>query len=199
MKKTSPRKAPSQKRSQQMVDDILEASIRVLEKHGGRSFTTIRVAEAAGISVGSLYQYFPNKEALLYQLQEMEWVQTWTMMGGILKDKTLGPQDRLRKLVEEFFRTEYEEANLRRALGETGCDFEGTEFFEEHIKAGKREILKLIREINPKISSPEFHVDLLITTITAIGEDISLRTDKKELKVWAENVSAMLLGVLVSR
>ena len=52
-----------------MVDNILEASIRVLKHHPYQQFTTNRVAEAAGISIGSLYQYFPNKQSILLELE----------------------------------------------------------------------------------------------------------------------------------
>ena len=63
------RKEPKQaSRSRQMRDDILTASIRVLRKGRFPRFTTWRVAEAAGISVGSLYQYFPNKHALVFAI-----------------------------------------------------------------------------------------------------------------------------------
>lgn len=60
-----PRKAPSQSRSQRMVDDLLEATARVLVKDGWEKASTNRIAKAAGVSVGSVYQYFPNKEALV--------------------------------------------------------------------------------------------------------------------------------------
>ncbi|WP_394825245.1 TetR/AcrR family transcriptional regulator [Pendulispora albinea] len=63
-----PRKKPSQARSQATVDAILEATVRVLTKVGYDRASTNRVAAAAGVSVGSLYQYFPNKEALLVAL-----------------------------------------------------------------------------------------------------------------------------------
>ena len=77
----SPRKAPQQARSSQMVADILEAALRVLAREGAARFTTVRVAEEAGVSVGSLYQYFPNKEALLYRLQTDEWQSTGSLLG----------------------------------------------------------------------------------------------------------------------
>ena len=60
MKTALLRKKPKQTRSKLMVDNILEASIRVLKQYPYQQFTTNRVAEAAGISIGSLYQYFPN-------------------------------------------------------------------------------------------------------------------------------------------
>ncbi|MES2055969.1 MAG: helix-turn-helix domain-containing protein, partial [Pseudomonadota bacterium] len=57
----SSRKQPKQARSTDLVAAILEAAVQVLAKEGAQRFTTVRVAEKAGVSVGSLYQYFPNK------------------------------------------------------------------------------------------------------------------------------------------
>jgi AcrR family transcriptional regulator len=64
----NPRKRPEQDRSRATVEVIVDAAARVLVKHGYGAFTTNRVAETAGVSIGSLYQYFPNKEALLSEL-----------------------------------------------------------------------------------------------------------------------------------
>ena len=61
----NPRKSPVQARSAASVDAILEATIQVLLKAGKGRLTTTRVASRAGVSVGTLYQYFPNKSALL--------------------------------------------------------------------------------------------------------------------------------------
>ena len=60
-----PRKAPKQARSLETVKVIIEAAARILEQHGHDGFSTNTVAERAGVSVGSLYQYFPGKEALI--------------------------------------------------------------------------------------------------------------------------------------
>lgn len=68
----SPRKQPKQNRSAFMVETILQAATRVLSKESLAGFNTNRVAEVAGISVGSLYQYFPNKSALVAALLERE-------------------------------------------------------------------------------------------------------------------------------
>lgn len=64
----SPRKSPVQARSEQTVEAIVAAATRVLIKDGAPGFTTNKVAERAGVSIGSLYQYFPNKEAILAEL-----------------------------------------------------------------------------------------------------------------------------------
>lgn len=60
-----PRKQPVQSRSAATVEALYEASIQILLELGYRRLTTTRVAERAGVSVGSLYQYFPNREALI--------------------------------------------------------------------------------------------------------------------------------------
>jgi AcrR family transcriptional regulator len=62
---TNPRKVASQERSRSTVDALLEATARVLTKEGYDRASTNRIAEVAGVSIGSLYQYFPSKEALV--------------------------------------------------------------------------------------------------------------------------------------
>jgi AcrR family transcriptional regulator len=63
-----PRKSPRQARSTATVDAILEAAARILERDGPARLNTNAVAERAGVSVGSLYQYFPNKDAIVSAL-----------------------------------------------------------------------------------------------------------------------------------
>lgn len=64
----NPRKLPTQERSKQLVDSLLSATANVLVQRGYEGLTTNRVADEAGVSVGSLYQYFPNKESLVEAL-----------------------------------------------------------------------------------------------------------------------------------
>src|SRR5262250_3209857 len=66
--KLKPRKMPGQARSQETVSVILEASARILESDGLHGFNTNAIAAKAGISVGSLYQYFPNKDSIVLAL-----------------------------------------------------------------------------------------------------------------------------------
>jgi AcrR family transcriptional regulator len=66
------RKRPSQARSRETVAAILEAAARVFEAHGYAAGTTNRIAARAGVSIGSLYEYFPNKDAIVVALAERE-------------------------------------------------------------------------------------------------------------------------------
>jgi len=68
--RTAPRKKPAQKRSRATVDAIVDATARVLVRDGYDALSTNRVATEAGVSVGSLYQYFPGKEALVAAVME---------------------------------------------------------------------------------------------------------------------------------
>jgi AcrR family transcriptional regulator len=68
--RTAPRKAPTQQRSRATVDAIVDATARVLVRDGYDALSTNRVAQEAGVSVGSLYQYFPGKEALVAAVME---------------------------------------------------------------------------------------------------------------------------------
>lgn len=67
-----PRKQPKQARSLMLVNAIQEACLKILEREGADKLTTQRIADVAGINIASLYQYFPNKEAVLSNLYEQE-------------------------------------------------------------------------------------------------------------------------------
>ncbi|MDP2273681.1 MAG: TetR/AcrR family transcriptional regulator [Archangium sp.] len=69
-RRASPRKKPQQRRSRAMVEVLVEATTRVLLKDGYEACTTNRVAEVAGVSIGSVYQYFPDKESLVLAVME---------------------------------------------------------------------------------------------------------------------------------
>ena len=79
-----PRKAPRQARSQAMVEAILEATARVLAERGYAGTNTNVVAERAGVSVGSVYQYFPNKDSLVTALHERHGGQMYAAIAAVL-------------------------------------------------------------------------------------------------------------------
>jgi len=106
MKSDQLRKKPQQVRSKLMVENILEASIRVLQNFPHEKFTTNRVAEAAGISVGSLYQYYPNKRALLMELEIRAVNEMIENVEQMLFDTSRPSEERLYRAIEYFFVTE---------------------------------------------------------------------------------------------
>lgn len=83
---TTPRKSATQKRSQAMVETLLDATARVLTREGYDRASTNRIAATAGVSVGSLYQYFPNKEALVAALVARHNRQMLELLRDALKE-----------------------------------------------------------------------------------------------------------------
>src|SRR4051812_4745362 len=69
---TSLRKFPKQRRSEELVDSVLEAATRILNSVGLGTVSTNKIAERAGVSIGSLYQYFPGKDAIFARLIERQ-------------------------------------------------------------------------------------------------------------------------------
>jgi AcrR family transcriptional regulator len=96
-----PRKIPSQARSRRMVDTILEAAADVLAERGYAGTSTNLVAERAGVSVGSVYQYFPNKDSLVHALHERHAGQMFQVIEAVLGT---GPRVTLRSQIEAIVR-----------------------------------------------------------------------------------------------
>jgi len=113
----SPRKAPRQSRSQATVTAILDATARILIERGFTAASTNAVAERAGVSVGSLYQYFPNKEALIAALHARHGEQMMDVIQRALTkamDATL--DDALAGLIEATVEAHRVDAELHRVL-----------------------------------------------------------------------------------
>jgi AcrR family transcriptional regulator len=80
------RNQPQQPRSRATVSVILDAAIRVLDREGLEALTTSRVAEVAGVSVGTLYQYFAHRDAIIDALQDRELERAGQMLERVLKN-----------------------------------------------------------------------------------------------------------------
>jgi len=178
----SSRKQPQQARSTELVAAILQAAVQVLAKEGAARFTTARVAEKAGVSVGSLYQYFPNKAAILFRLQSDEWLQTTQMLQRILQNQDAPPLERLRTLVHAFIRSECEEAQMRGALSDAAPLYRDAPEAHEVRATGKRTFEAFMVELLPEASEPSRvqACDLILATLSSVGKDFSLtpRTDE---------------------
>ncbi len=190
----SSRKQPQQARSTELVAAILEAAIQVLAKEGAPRFTTARVAEKAGVSVGSVYQYFPNKAAILFRLQSDEWQQTTQLLRSILEQTDLPPLQRLRTLVHAFIHSECEEAQMRVALNDAAPLYRDAPEAVEVRAAGQRAFEAFMLELLPEVSEQTraLACDLILTTLSSVGKDFSgsPRT-ASEIEAYAEGMADM--------
>ncbi len=113
----SPRKRPKQQRSQQTVAAILEATARILVDDGFKKLNTNRVAEIAGVSIGSLYQYFPNKEALVLALAEQHLAKQIEVLGGLSMElRKLSLSDAVRRVIKTVIEATMIDVELHRAF-----------------------------------------------------------------------------------
>ncbi|MCE9580577.1 MAG: TetR/AcrR family transcriptional regulator [Deltaproteobacteria bacterium] len=114
-----PRKRPQQERSRQTVDVILTAAERILSREGLAAVTTARVAEVAGISVGSLYQYYPNKESIFGALLERSIDRYYQVAVAALEaTRSLALDVALRRIIEGLVAYFREAPRLHGALHE---------------------------------------------------------------------------------
>ena len=113
----SPRKQPRQARSRATVDAILTATARVLVERGYDKASTNAIAERAGVSIGSLYQYFPNKEALVAALTEQHMADNAAALMteiAALRERPL--EATVRRIVKVLLRLHASDPELQRVL-----------------------------------------------------------------------------------
>jgi AcrR family transcriptional regulator len=145
------RKAPTQARSRETVSIILEASARILESRGLQGFNTNAIAARAGVSIGSLYQYFPNRDAIVLALiRRFEDAMQDAVLKAVRGGRGQELKPRLRLLVRALVRVHYGRPRLNRVL----------EAEEERIgrEAGKpafdRSVLQLLQDHRHEVAVP---------------------------------------------
>jgi AcrR family transcriptional regulator len=197
----SSRKRPKQARSTDLVAAILEAAAQVLAKEGAPRFTTARVAERAGVSVGSIYQYFPNKAAILFRLQSDEWRRTSDLLHAILEDASRPPLERLRAVVNAFVRSECDEAAMRVALNDAAPLYRDAPEAREARASGGRTMQAFMREALPETSESTraLAADLITTTLSKVGKHFSESPrSPTEIETYAQAMAAMFCAYLES-
>jgi AcrR family transcriptional regulator len=166
--RTAPRKKPRQERSEATVDAILEATARVLCTTGYDRASTNRIALAAGVSIGSLYQYFPSKEALVAALAERHMAKMTSLVRAKLAELADAPiAVGVRAMIQAMFDAHAVEPALHKVL------------IEQVPRIGRLENLRTV----------ESEVEELVLTL--------LKTRKSELRRGALETMALLLITVV--
>ena len=110
----SMKKQPRQARARFTVDAILEGAAHILASHGWAGFTTNAVAEAAGVSIGSLYQYFPNKMAIVDSILQRHFDEILAVLRSAVDDDLAAPC--VEKLVSGMIAAHSEHSSLHHVL-----------------------------------------------------------------------------------
>jgi AcrR family transcriptional regulator len=153
-KRLGPRKEPAQNRSRETVEAILEAAAHVFSQRGYASGTTNHIASRAGVSIGSLYQYFPNKDSILIKLLERHIREGQALMEKTLTAAREGTHEvdpMLRALVDGMVLLHKQNPRLHRVL------------FEEAPRP--QALVRLLREVEESTAQ---QVEALLETIPGI-------------------------------
>jgi AcrR family transcriptional regulator len=200
---TKPRKNASQDRSRATVDALVEATARILVKEGYDKASTNRIAEAAGVSVGSLYQYFPSKEALVVAVIDRHNQHTMQLVRSALSKVVGQPLERvIREMVAVAIQAHRINPKLHRVLTEqiprTGQ--------LENVEAFNREYFSLFRNHLDNCSEPLRPKDLglatylCVTSMEAVAHNAVLRNEKlsdEQAEALVDDASRMIVGYLV--
>lgn len=171
----------------------MEAAARVLKKEGPTAFTTNRIAEVAGVGIGSLYQYFPNKFAILRDLQEREQSDTLAVIGQLLADTTLTPPLRLEKAVCFFIQSEIEESEMRNAMRDANLFFRIPEIEENTVEAAIAAIADFMMREKGLTRPRSFLVArIALGTVRGVTDAIIEAASPEDLDESARLVSAMI-------
>jgi AcrR family transcriptional regulator len=163
-----PRKTPVQARATVTVEAICEATIQVLLSQGADRLTTTRVAERAGVSVGTLYQYFPNKQSLLCAVFEDHLNRVAAAVESACESAHHKPLvDMIRQVVEAYVSAKMDRADISVALYKIAPDVGGAELVKR-IGQRLRKALETTFQTAPDVdASPDkFAIDMMLSAMS---------------------------------
>jgi AcrR family transcriptional regulator len=196
-----PRKTPSQARSRALVDAILEAATRVLRQRGWHDATMARVAEVAGISIGSLYQYFPDKislgAALIERQSERE------LAFHLERFAAIPPDAPLRALLRLLARTPLEfqalDRPLHRALLDAMAHVGRHALLVDRVRTTALGLRALLEQHRASVDHPDLDraAHVIVNAVHSLTHDGALpRPDSMDDDALAEEVERLLVGYL---
>jgi len=194
-----PRKHAVQARSEATVSALFEASIQVLIAVGYGKLTTIRVAERAGVSVGTLYQYFPNRRALINSVIERYLDEISASIERdcqSLNECTL--EEIATGLVDAFIAAKWRRIDVARAMHEPLVDAGGAEL----VRAAATRAAQRVAGILASCSDAEFHdvhslsLFVVMACSSLLQTAVTDHTEGVQRGMLHDHMRAMLLGYL---
>ena len=198
------RKTPIQARSTVTVEAISEAAIQVLLSRGAERLTTTRVAERAGVSVGTLYQYYPNKRSLLFAVMEQHLDNVATRVEAACKGachKKLA--EMIREMVEAFVDAKMERADISTALYRISADVGGPALIKR-ISQRTRQAVEAMLQTAPdaKLPPDRINIDLMLSAMAGVMRSLleagpssaTLRKSREQLVLLCQSYMAAANG-----
>jgi AcrR family transcriptional regulator len=180
-----PRKKPKQARSQSLVDAIVVAMTRILDQFEFDQSTTGKIAERAGVSIGSLYQYFPNKESLVTAVIESEmqkYIKIFEKKLDELQDQNM--EEITHALIRLIIETYLQRKKLTRHLAGPILRFGQVKTLE----LGRRKVALMIQELlesrktEIRIQDPHLASYMIVSTVMGMVESLIFDETTKEFE-----------------
>lgn len=198
-RRTTPRKLPQQDRSKLTVDAILTATAHILTEEGYDKASTNRIAERAGISIGSLYQYFPNKESLTVALRERHVSSMMAVIELKLRDLFDAPIEVvLPEIVKASIAAHALDPTLHKVLHEQVPRLSGTESENRITDLLQAYLAKQCESIQPQ--NLDYIVFVVERTIEALTHAAAIEhSDLLQDGQLEQEISQILLSYLTQR
>lgn len=194
-RRLKPRRSPVQERSRETVTALLDAAAQVFERHGYAAGTTNRIAARAGVSIGSLYQYFPNKEAILLALVESHLDDGYRRLGPLAAEFATAPPPLrvgLERLIATMVELHAEAPGLHRVLLE---ECPRPPQLRERLEAAQDlavEVIATWLASRPEISAPDprLAAEMVATVVEGVAHGVVIhpRTGREPSAYAAETV-----------
>jgi AcrR family transcriptional regulator len=186
-----PRKSPVQARSAASVDAVLEATIQVLLSVGKERLTTTRVAARAGVSVGTLYQYFPNKSALLQAVLKRHMEQVAEAVERVCREQEgnsltqIGPA-----LINAFLDAKMKDPKTSVAFYAVSSDVDGVKIVQRvRVRTNRAIVGVLAGAREPLRKDPQVVASMLQSAMFGVSRRLlESSTPEKELKTMREEL-----------
>ena len=162
-----PRKTPLQARSAVTVEAISEATIQVLLSHGAERLTTTRVAGRAGVSVGTLYQYYPNKHSLLFAVLEHHLNDVAGRVEAACESACHKPlAEMIKEMVEAFVDAKMERADISVALYRVSADVGGPALIKRISQRSRKAVEAMLQTATDTESPPDkIAIDMMLAAM----------------------------------
>ena len=166
-----PRKSPVQARSAATVNAILEATIQVLLQMGKERLTTTKVARKAGVSVGTLYQYFPNKTAMLRAALKRHMDDVTEAIELVCQEQKGNSLEQMASaLITSFLEAKMKDAKTSVALYSVSSDVEGAKIVQETVIKTNKAVVGMLKTAGEQLTTdPQLVASMLQAAMVGVS------------------------------
>jgi AcrR family transcriptional regulator len=197
--RTNPRKLPQQERARATIDALLGATARILKKEGFDKASTNRIAEAAGVSVGSLYQYFPSKEALVAALIERHIDEMMSLFASAFEKLSRLPlAEATRQLVSLQLRAHALDPRLHQVLTEQVPRIDRA----DRVRDVERAVVEMVHAYlsvhrdEVKVTNLELAAFVIVQAVEGVTHAALLHHRRVDDEQLVDEITALALGYL---